>query len=112
MDQSMKQHCTFGVLIQRFGMPIQKPKLKIFTFFSHVFYETNFRMKSLLDLKIRCLILTSSTLTPFESFIAELDVRFPIQFISEHVIEKHQKFAKIMTHGDGNVLFDSVYNNR
>lgn len=69
-------------------------------------------MKSLLDHDIRCLILTSSTLTPFNSFIAELGVRFPIRFKSEHVIKKHQKFAKILTRGNGDELLDSTYHNR
>lgn len=69
-------------------------------------------MRSLLDHKIRCMILTSSTLTPFDSFIAELGVSFPIRFESEHVIDVHQKFAKVLTSGCDNESFDSDYNNR
>lgn len=82
--------------------------------FSHAvfIFQTNFRMKSLLDHEIRCLILTSSTLTPFESFIAELGVPFRIKFTSKHVIEKHQKFAKILTHGFGNELLNSSFDHR
>lgn len=69
-------------------------------------------MRELLGHRIRSLILTSSTLTPFNSFIAELGVQFPIQFTSDHVIEAHQKFAKILTHGNGEVLLDSKFINR
>lgn len=69
-------------------------------------------MTSLAEHNIRCLVLTSSTLIPFEPFIAELGVTFKIQFICRHVIEKHQKFAKIMTTGADGTLFDSEYSNR
>lgn len=69
-------------------------------------------MKELLKQEIRCLILTSSTLTPFDKFISELGIEFPIQFVSVHVIDKHQKFAKILTQGFGDEWLDSNYDNR
>lgn len=69
-------------------------------------------MENLLHQKIRCLILTSSTLTPFESFVAELGVPFQISFISRHIIEKHQQFAKILTSGSDGEIFNSKNCNR
>lgn len=69
-------------------------------------------MRSLAEQNIRCLILTSSTLIPFDPFIAELGVWFPIRFTSRHVIDVDQKFAKILTTGFNNELLDSEYTNR
>lgn len=69
-------------------------------------------MESLLEHEIKCLILTSSTLTPFDSFIAELGVPFSIKFQSKHIIEAHQKFAKILPIGYNDEVLDSGYSNR
>lgn len=69
-------------------------------------------MKSLLDEGIRCIILTSSTLAPFPSLLAEMKISAPIQLINRHVIKKFQVCAKILSSGVDQQSLDSSFKNR
>lgn len=72
----------------------------------------NFRMKDLVDQRIRCLIMTSSTLTPFLPMLSELRIPMPIQHVNGHVVRRFQVCAKIVSEGVGSVTMDSTLDNR
>lgn len=61
---------------------------------------------------IRCLILTSSTLTPFDAMLAEMKISAPIQLINQHIIKPFQVCAKILSSGYDQQPFDSSFKNR
>ncbi|XP_060608338.1 regulator of telomere elongation helicase 1-like [Ruditapes philippinarum] len=72
---------------------------------------------SMNDLKahgIKCIVLTSGTLSPLSSFTAEMQVPFPVQLENPHVIQKHQVWVGTMRKGpDGTVLnsnFETRFN--
>lgn len=69
-------------------------------------------MKHLLQKNIRCLILTSGTLSPLQALAAEMEIPFPVQLSNPHIIQKTQVCVKIVSHGVGNELLDSCYKNR
>jgi len=47
-------------------------------------------MRSLEALKVRCILLTSGTLSPMDSFAQELQLEFPITLENPHVIADTQ----------------------
>jgi regulator of telomere elongation helicase 1 len=47
-------------------------------------------MKDLVEEGVRCVILTSGTLAPLNSFAAELQVPFPITLENPHIIGSNQ----------------------
>ena len=47
-------------------------------------------MRSLESLKVRCILLTSGTLSPMDSFAQELQLDFPISLENPHVIAETQ----------------------
>lgn len=61
---------------------------------------------------IRCLILTSGTLSPLDSLINELGIPIPITLSNRHVINNWQIFGKIIEYGPDNRLLNSNYENR
>ena len=69
-------------------------------------------MNSLLALKPRSIILTSGTLSPMDSFQAELGVSFNQKLENPHVIDPKQVFISILSRGKNNQLFDFSYKNR
>ncbi|XP_032809044.2 regulator of telomere elongation helicase 1 isoform X1 [Petromyzon marinus] len=69
-------------------------------------------MKELLQQNVRCLILTSGTLSPMASFTAELQIDFPIKLENPHVIDKHQVWVGIVEKGPDSVQLNSAYRNR
>ena len=47
----------------------------------------SFAFKELQDLKIRCAILSSGTLTPMDAYEQEFDIKFPVKLTTSHVID-------------------------
>lgn len=75
-------------------------------------------MQNLLANNIRCLIMTSSTLAPLDTFIEEFQFREPIEIQEEfpHIIRQEQFIAKSLTYGpemqSGEIKYDSRLENR
>ena len=64
---------------------IAKRKLVVWSF------NPSFTLKRLIkDEKPRCLILTSGTLVPFETYENEFDIKFPVKLVADHVIDKEK----------------------
>lgn len=63
---------------------------------------------------IRCVILTSGTLSPLDSLINELQIPIPIELSNKHVINNHQIYGRIITNGPepDNWMLDSRFRNR
>ena len=53
-------------------------------------FEPGVAMRSLESLKVRCILLTSGTLSPMDSFAQELQLDFPISLENPHVIADTQ----------------------
>ncbi len=53
-------------------------------------FEAGVAMRALGALKIRCVLLTSGTLSPLGSFAGELGLPFPLQLENPHVIARSQ----------------------
>jgi len=69
-------------------------------------------MFDLMKTGIKNILLTSGTLSPLDSFAAELSLDFPVRLENPHVIDDWQvKCAVIKTGPDGTVL-DASYKNR
>lgn len=47
-------------------------------------------MKSIAAMGVRCILLTSGTLSPLDSFAQELQIPFPVQLENPHVISPRQ----------------------
>ncbi|KAI0564905.1 DEAD2 [Gracilaria domingensis] len=56
-------------------------------------------MGSLKTLNLRCLLLTSGTLSPMDSFAAELGLEFPVRLENPHVVTRAQIWAGIIPTG-------------
>lgn len=75
-------------------------------------FNAGMGMRSLADLKPRSLILTSGTLSPMNSFQAELGLNFPQRIENPHVIDPRQVFVSILPQGMGKSRFNFSYQNR
>ena len=53
-------------------------------------FEPGVAMRALEALKVRCVLLTSGTLSPLDSFAQELQLDFPISLENPHVIADSQ----------------------
>uniref|UniRef100_A0A8C4QQN9 Regulator of telomere elongation helicase 1 homolog n=1 Tax=Eptatretus burgeri TaxID=7764 RepID=A0A8C4QQN9_EPTBU len=69
-------------------------------------------MLELISQGIRCLILTSGTLTPLSSFTTELQINFPVQLENPHVIDHHQVWAGVVMRGPDNEQLNSSFHTR
>ncbi|RVE71231.1 hypothetical protein OJAV_G00072690 [Oryzias javanicus] len=70
---------------------------------------------SMLDLKkqdVRCIILTSGTLSPLSSFTSEMRIPFPVSLENGHVIERDQIFVSVVPRGPDGVLLSSAFDRR
>ncbi|ETO24027.1 hypothetical protein RFI_13132, partial [Reticulomyxa filosa] len=76
--------------------------------------NAGFALKELKS-KCHCLLLTSGTLSPLDSFQSELQINFPIVLQNDHLVDETQVFASIQPHGPSNehkVLLSSKHENR
>ncbi|XP_028407284.1 regulator of telomere elongation helicase 1-like [Dendronephthya gigantea] len=69
-------------------------------------------MKDLMKHEVRCMILTSGTLSPLDSFKSELQIDIPVELQNPHVIKKHQMFVGILKTGPDSAVLNSSYKNR
>ncbi|XP_056017158.1 regulator of telomere elongation helicase 1-like isoform X2 [Ostrea edulis] len=70
---------------------------------------------SMLDLTahgVKCVILTSGTLSPLDSFSAEMQIPFPVTLENPHVIDKHQVWIGTLNKGPDGVTLNSNYQTR
>lgn len=70
-------------------------------------------MQNLISQNIRCIIMTSGTMAPIESFIKEMEIKCPIKLSNiPHIIKPSQVFVKVLTHGSDDIAFDSRFKNK
>ena len=60
-------------------------------------FEPGVAMRQLEGLKVRCVLLTSGTLAPLDSFAQELQLDFPISLENPHVIANSQVLPSDIT---------------
>lgn len=75
-------------------------------------FSPGFGMRDLVEEGARCVILTSGTLSPLNSFAAELQVPFPVTLENPHIIGANQVLVGVVTHGPDGMQLDSSYKNR
>ncbi|CAG2219451.1 RTEL1 [Mytilus edulis] len=61
---------------------------------------------------IKCIILTSGTLSPLSSFTLEMQIPFPVTLENPHVIEKHQVWIGTVNKGPDGVTLNSNFETR
>ncbi|EME27730.1 Regulator of telomere elongation helicase 1 [Galdieria sulphuraria] len=61
---------------------------------------------------VRCLVLTSGTLSPLSFLESELQIPFPIQLENRHIISQHQLFVGMLGLGPSGEVLNSSYRNR
>ncbi|KAI8814265.1 helicase C-terminal domain-containing protein [Cladochytrium replicatum] len=59
--------------------------------------------------RARCVILTSGTLSPMQSFGSELGTTFPITMQGRHIIKESQVLSAIISAGPNNFMLDGSY---
>lgn len=69
-------------------------------------------MKDLMSYGVRTVVLTSGTLSPLESFRAEMQISLPIQLENPHVIERHQMMVGVVTKAPDGATLNSSYETR
>ena len=61
---------------------------------------------------VRCMVLTSGTLSPLNSFAYELGMPFPVRLENPHVIEASQIFVGVLSKGPAGHSLNSSFRNR
>uniref|UniRef100_A0A3B3CSV6 Regulator of telomere elongation helicase 1 n=1 Tax=Oryzias melastigma TaxID=30732 RepID=A0A3B3CSV6_ORYME len=75
-------------------------------------FSPGFSMLELQKQGVRCIILTSGTLSPLSSFTSELRIPFPVRLENGHVIERDQIFVSVVPRGPDGVLLSSAFDRR
>ncbi|XP_071521047.1 regulator of telomere elongation helicase 1 homolog [Panulirus ornatus] len=75
-------------------------------------FNPGFGMKDLAEQGVKCIILTSGTLSPIDSFTSELQVPFPIQLENPHIIQQHQVWVGTVCKGPDGFNLNSSFKNR
>ncbi|XP_068207931.1 regulator of telomere elongation helicase 1 homolog [Palaemon carinicauda] len=75
-------------------------------------FNPGFGMKELTEQGVKCVLLTSGTLSPMQSFVSELQISFPVQLENPHIIEKHQVWVGTICKGPDGFDLNSSYQNR
>uniref|UniRef100_A0A8D0AJT2 Regulator of telomere elongation helicase 1 n=1 Tax=Sander lucioperca TaxID=283035 RepID=A0A8D0AJT2_SANLU len=75
-------------------------------------FSPGFSMQDLVDQGVRCIILTSGTLSPLSSFTSEMRIKFPVTLENSHVIERDQIFVGIIECGPDGVQLSSAFDRR
>ncbi|XP_042348156.1 regulator of telomere elongation helicase 1 isoform X2 [Plectropomus leopardus] len=75
-------------------------------------FSPGFSMQDLVNQGVRCIILTSGTLSPLTSFTSEMRIKFPVSLENSHVIERDQIFVAIIEQGPDGVPLSSAYDRR
>ncbi|XP_038577509.1 regulator of telomere elongation helicase 1 isoform X2 [Micropterus salmoides] len=75
-------------------------------------FSPGFSMQELVNQEVRCIILTSGTLSPLTSFTSEMRIKFPVSLENSHVIERDQIFVSIIERGPDGVALSSAFDRR
>uniref|UniRef100_A0A672ZAE4 Regulator of telomere elongation helicase 1 n=1 Tax=Sphaeramia orbicularis TaxID=375764 RepID=A0A672ZAE4_9TELE len=75
-------------------------------------FSSGFSMQDLVHQGVRCIILTSGTLSPLASFTSEMRIEFPVQLENSHVIERDQIFVSVIDRGPDGVHLSSAFDRR
>ncbi|XP_053368397.1 regulator of telomere elongation helicase 1 [Clarias gariepinus] len=75
-------------------------------------FSPGFSMQDLLRQEVRCIILTSGTLSPLSSFTCEMQIPFPVCLENPHVIQKDQIFVSIVDKGPDGVQLSTAFDRR
>ncbi|MCJ8737913.1 hypothetical protein PDJAM_G00029500 [Pangasius djambal] len=75
-------------------------------------FSPGFSMQELLRQEVRCIILTSGTLSPLSSFTCEMQIPFPVCLENPHVIQKDQIFVSIIDKGPDGVQLSAAFDRR
>ncbi|XP_029020050.1 regulator of telomere elongation helicase 1-like [Betta splendens] len=94
---------------QTTDMWASSPSKKQGNILSYWCFSPGFRMQELGNQGVRCIILTSSTLSPLTSFAAEMRIPFPVSLENRHAIERDQIFVSIIERGPDRVYLSSAF---
>lgn len=61
---------------------------------------------------VKNILLTSGTLSPLDSFAAELSLEFPIRLENPHVIDDWQVKCAVVKSGPDGTILDASFKNR
>ncbi|XP_020485971.1 regulator of telomere elongation helicase 1 isoform X2 [Labrus bergylta] len=75
-------------------------------------FSPGFSMQDLKNQEVRCIILTSGTLSPLTSFTSEMRIEFPVTLENKHVIERDQIFVTVIDRGPDGVELSSAFDRR
>ncbi|CAJ1055220.1 regulator of telomere elongation helicase 1 isoform X1 [Xyrichtys novacula] len=75
-------------------------------------FSPGFSMQELKDQGVRCIILTSGTLSPLTSFTSEMRIEFPVTLENSHVIERDQIFVSVVDQGPDKTELSSAFDRR
>ncbi|TSM94697.1 Regulator of telomere elongation helicase 1 [Bagarius yarrelli] len=75
-------------------------------------FSPGFSMQELLRQEVRCIILTSGTLSPLSSFTCEMQIPFPVSLENPHIIQKDQIFVSVIDKGPDGVQLSTAYDRR
>ncbi|XP_042265634.1 regulator of telomere elongation helicase 1 isoform X2 [Thunnus maccoyii] len=75
-------------------------------------FSPGFSMQDLVNQGVRCIILTSGTLSPLSSFTSEMRIKFPVSLENSHVIERDQIFVSVVEQGPDDVRLSSAFDRR
>ncbi|KAA8591225.1 hypothetical protein FQN60_002168 [Etheostoma spectabile] len=75
-------------------------------------FSPGFSMQDLENQGVRCIILTSGTLSPLSSFTSEMRINFPVSLENRHVIERDQIFVGVIDRGPDGVHLSSAFDRR
>lgn len=75
-------------------------------------FSPGFGMRSLLQQGVRCVLLTSGTLSPLQATIIELGIPVSVQLENPHVIKPNQICVTVVCKGPGNQELNSSFENR
>ncbi|XP_059913419.1 regulator of telomere elongation helicase 1 [Gadus macrocephalus] len=75
-------------------------------------FSPGFSMQDLKRQGVRSIILTSGTLSPLQSFTAEMQIPFPVALENTHVIQRDQIFVGVVDQGPDGVQLSSTYDRR
>ncbi|KAM4570874.1 regulator of telomere elongation helicase 1 isoform 2-T2 [Fundulus diaphanus] len=75
-------------------------------------FSPGFSMQDLVNQGVRCIILTSGTLSPLTSFTSEMKIKFPVLLENGHVIDRDQIFVSVIDRGPDGVQLSSAFDRR
>uniref|UniRef100_A0A1A8JRG7 Regulator of telomere elongation helicase 1 n=2 Tax=Nothobranchius kuhntae TaxID=321403 RepID=A0A1A8JRG7_NOTKU len=75
-------------------------------------FSPGFSMQELVNQGVRCIILTSGTLSPLTTFTSEMRINFPVLLENGHVISRDQIYVRVLDQGPDSVVLSSAFNRR